>query len=227
MEKQGFDKLKAIQKEIQENVSLDQIENVLMDNVIEFEHEDKNGKITKYRVIKPTAKQKAEIYQSRMKKFTELIQKKEYMLEENLKEQYKKRGIDIDELDKQIQDLEKEKHDFNLKLGEALEKKLPDSHLETLRNEIEKRTNKQTEISMRKTSLLEMSIEQQSVLHTYNYLSFLIAEKYIEFESGKTDMDKWVKVWNKWEDYEKEKDDKLMYIIAFNAMFIAKDELNL
>jgi hypothetical protein len=49
-----------------------------------------------YRVRKPNNKEKREVYQKRIEKYTELLNNEKYSLEEDLKKSYKRRGIDID-----------------------------------------------------------------------------------------------------------------------------------
>lgn len=205
-------------EKIKETINLDELENILMNNEIKFNHKDKE-----YRVKKPTQKQKSDIYQSRVKKYTELIQDKGYMLEEDLKKQYKSRGIDVDNIDKQILELERQKKDFKIKLGEALEKKLADKELEHLANKIEELKNSQHKLSMRRTTLLETSIEQQSILHGYSFLAYLLAEVNV---AKNNEPEKWERVWESWKEYEEEKDEQLLYLITFNSTLISRGELN-
>lgn len=210
-------KEKNVLEDIKKAIDLDEIENILIKNEIVFEH---NGK--KYRVQKPTQKQKSETYQSQVKKYTELLQDKSYMLEEDLKKQYKSRGIDIDKMNKDLLELERQKHDCKFKLGEALEKKLPMSEIKNLRDKIDDLKVQQQKISIKKTALLETSIEQQSLLYGYSHLAYLLAEVNISKEG---EPEKWEKLWKSWKEYENEKDEKLLYLVTFNSTLIGKGEL--
>jgi hypothetical protein len=209
-------KEKDILAEIKESVNLDELENILINNEIVFEHNNK-----KYRVQKPTQKQKSDLYQAKVKKYTELIQDKSYMLEKDLIKQYKDRGIDINAIDTEILELERQKKDYKIKLGEALEKKLM-SELKKLKDIIEDIKSQQHQLSIKKTSLLEISIEQQSTLYGYSYLAYLLAEVNIAKEN---EPDKYEKVWKSWKEYENEKDEKLLYLITFNSTLISRGEM--
>jgi len=209
-------KEKDILAEIKESVNLDELENILINNEIVFEHNNK-----KYRVQKPTQKQKSDLYQAKVKKDTELIQDKSYMLEKDLIKQYKDRGIDINAIDTEILELERQKKDYKIKLGEALEKKLM-SELKKLKDIIEDIKSQQHQLSIKKTSLLEISIEQQSTLYGYSYLAYLLAEVNIAKEN---EPDKYEKVWKSWKEYENEKDEKLLYLITFNSTLISRGEM--
>ncbi len=202
-----------IAKELTEMFQRETVENAVNNNVGEFEILE-----VPYRVSKPTYGQKQKTYKKRAEKFTELIQDKTLMLEKDLKKQYKERGIDIDEMQTKIISLEREKHNIQLKLGEALVKQASDTELKAYKEQIEEIQAKQINISIEKTNLLDFTIEQQLFVFTYTYLTFLIAEKKVD--------DKWVKVWNTWEDFENS-DEDLIKEISYHASLIMKDELSL
>jgi hypothetical protein len=206
----------AIKKNIQENqIEIDKtlVENSLIDNQLEFEI-----KGVKYRIKKPSFKEKQEVYKIKSKKFAELIGDKNYMLDKDLRKQYKARGIDIEEMEQRFKNLEREKNDIQYKLGEALVNKASEEELKSLTEEIKKITDMQIDISIEKTNLLDYSIEQQVFSESYSYLLYLIGEK---FEN-----DKWVKAWANYEDFQNN-DENLVKTFAYYGALIVKDEIQM
>jgi len=203
-------KSKVEEKKIQEKLSelkknIDQtfVEELLANNEKEFEY-----KGVAYRIRRPTFKERQEAYQKRNEKFVELLKNDKYLLEEDLKKLYKQRGVDIDELDKKISLLQKQRNDLNLKLGKALEEKKSEPELKIYRDEIEK-INEQIELlSIKKTNLLEYSIERQTFIFLYTYLTYLITEK--------KENDTWVKAWNSFEEFQNCSED-LVNLVSFYA----------
>jgi len=203
-------KSKVEEKKIQEKLSelkknIDQtfVEELLANNEKEFEY-----KGVTYRIRRPTFKERQEAYQKRNEKFVELLKNDKYLLEEDLKKLYKQRGVDIDELDKKISLLQKQRNDLNLKLGKALEEKKSEPELKIYRDEIEK-INEQIELlSIKKTNLLEYSIERQTFIFLYTYLTYLITEK--------KENNTWVKAWNSFEEFQNCSED-LVNLVSFYA----------
>lgn len=186
---------KKIKDEIQKSIDLNKVEDLVKKSEIEFEYKKVN-----YRVRQPTFKEKQEAYQQRIKKYTELLQNDEFMLEEDLKAQYKKRGIDIDKMTSEINQLETDKSNFKFKLGKLLkEKKGTEKDKQALTKEIEDITSRQQLISIKKTNLLQFSIESQSLIYVYSYITYLITEKKVE--------DKWVKAFGSYEKFTNSLDE--------------------
>lgn len=187
------------------------LEEAILNNQLEFEIKD-----VKYRIRKPSFKEKQEVYSLKAKKFAELIKDKNFMLEKDLRRVYKERGIDIEEMETRFKNLEKDKNNLQFKLGEALVNKATDDEMKSLREEILKIRDLQIEISVEKTSLLDYTIEQQLFTFCYSYLLYLIGEKLVD--------DKWVKAWNKYEDFENE-DDQTVKTFAYYGALIVKEEI--
>jgi len=206
------EKVKEIQAKVRDVIDLDFMEKVLSDNKIDFEFEK-----VKYRVSRPTFEQKQKTNQSRIAKYLELLKHPDFVLEADLKKLYKSKGIDIDELDKKIAALDKRRGDYQFKLGKAIKEKKPDNELKAFKEEIETLFQEQQEVSFRKTTLLEYSIESQVIVFVYANLTYLISEK--------LDGDKWVKVWETYEDFSRDNGNRVNKI-TYYASLIINDELS-
>jgi len=185
--------IKEVKDKITEILNLGEVEELIKSNEKIFEE---NG-IT-YRVRKPTSKQKQEAYQKKIEKFTELLRNDKFTLEKDLKTLYLKREIDVDSITQQIRTKMTSRDDLMFKLGEAIKEKAPVPDLETFKKEIEVLNDEIQNLSVEKTRLLEYSIEQQVMIYTYSYLTFLIGEKKVGEE--------WIRIWNTWEEFEEDKD---------------------
>lgn len=194
-------KIEEVKKKVSEILNLEEMEFLLKSNEIVF---DLDG-IT-YRIRKPSFQQKQEAYKKRVEKFTELLRNDKYILEEDLKSIYLKRGINIDDMNKKVISLCLKRDGLMLKLGEAITQKSSDPELKTYKKEIESLNLEISDIITKKTQLLEFSLENQVLVYVYSYLTFLISEKKVEEE--------FIKVWNNWEEFQSERENivnKLSY----------------
>lgn len=185
-----MDNKENIQKEISEAVDVYKIEDLLKSNEYEF-----NVKETTYKVRKPTFKEREEAFQKKLEKYMSLLKDDNYVLENDLKKLYLKKGVDIDALQKIIDNKIRERDNFMLKLGEALKNKSPDNELEIIRKEIDEITTDINNKSIERTNLLGPSIENQCTIYFFVYLTYLVTEKKVE--------EKWVRAWNSFEEYQK------------------------
>jgi hypothetical protein len=200
-------KIEEIKKQISDIVDLNNVEELIKNNEIEFINND-----VRYRVKKPTFQQKKDAYNKKIEKFTKLLDevdeegKPKYKLEDDLKKSYLKRNINIDDMNVVGIGLSRKRDDLLFKLGEALKNKAPDNELSEFKNEIQAINNKINTIVIEKTKLLEFSIENQCLIHLYTYLTYLITEKYIQGKDlgeGNKEADiGWVKAWNSWEEFQ-------------------------
>lgn len=200
---------RVIKNSINKSIDLNKIEEMLSHNNLEFEFEN-----IRYRIRKLTYKEKQLAYEKQVEKITELLSNSKYDMEEVLKEKYKKKGVDINAMDKQVMTLETKKHQYQLKLGELLTKKAKDSDLEVFKDEISKINEEQMGISIRKTNLLQYSIEQQALIHVYSYLTFLITEKY--------ENDVWMKAFNTYDDFINSSEELINKASAYATLVIGK-----
>lgn len=204
------EKIEEVKKQVNDVLDLTKIDELIKKNEIEFELDGQ-----KYRIKKPDFKQKQEAYQKRIEKFTELLGNEKYLLEDALKKMYLKRGIDIDGMLKKTVQLQKERDGFSIKLGELIANKGSESEMEQYKLEIEKINKEIQEFSMKRTALLEFSIENQVLIYTYSYLTSVITEKLVK--DG--DVEKWVRVWNSLEEFQQDK-EKVSNRISYYAAFI-------
>ena len=107
---------KIVQEMAKEN-ELSRIEELIKDNRIVFDYKDK-----KCRVRLLNLAEKEELDMLRRKKFGQLMKDNDIFLEKDLIKQYKERGINIDELDDQINKINAEEIGLQMKLGEAISK---------------------------------------------------------------------------------------------------------
>jgi len=200
-------------EELKENIDLSYVENLLQNNEIEFEYKNQ-----KYKVRKPTYKEKQEAYQKRIAKYNELLEatdnegKPLYKTEEELKNIYKKRGIDLDELDNKFRALEQQKKLYQEKLGKALKEKRPDNELQNYKKEIENIIEEQKTISAKKSLLLESCIENQVLMFFYNYLAYLVTEK--------LENKKWVKAFKTYEEFLNNDEELINQLIFYISLII-------
>ena len=193
--------LNLVQEKIAEAINKDFIEDITRDNKMEFTHEG-----IKYRICKPTYEQKQSIYKERVKKFTELLKDQTYSLEKDLNKQYLLRDIDIDGMTNRITSLETKKSSVQVKLGELLKKEASDTDCQTLKTEIEEIQRQQQSIALEKQAYLEFSIENQVLLHMYNYMTYVITEK----QNGET----WIKAFKTFQEFMSS-DEQLVGKLAF------------
>lgn len=204
------EKIDELSKKVKELLEIDQIEELLKKSVIEFEIDG-----VKYRVSKPNFKQKQETYEKRIEKFTELLKNDKYMLEEDLKKIYLKRGIDIDSIVKSIVNKSIERDNVMIKLGELVKNQAPDSELQLMKTQVEDCNKEIEKLSLYKSRLLETSIENQIVIYVYSYFTYLIAEKLVE--------DKWVRVWNSLDEFYNAS-EKLSIQISYYSAFVVNND---
>lgn len=199
------------------NIKLDQIEQMLNSNVLEFVHKGE-----KYRVKKPTFGQKKETYMRRNKILLDLTKDGTYMFEKDLRLMLKeKRGIDIDEIDNKFLTLQKQKEDKKSELGKLLEEKADEKTLTLYRDEVLKIESQQQLLSFEKAQYLEPSIENQVETEIYLYLAYLLTEKAIE-ESGEEV--KWVKVWETYDDFLNSYEE-LIDKASYYATIVSQNEI--
>lgn len=190
------------------------LDSILQGGEFTFEFKD-----VKYKIRKPSFSDKQKLYKEKVKKFTELIKDKSLILEADLKAIYKERGIDIDEYQNKIVNLEQEKKAYQLKLGAVLAGDGVESDADMYKEQIQEIINKQTDLSMKKTSYLEPCLEQQLIVYLYAYLTTLIADKRVG--------ESWEKVWNSYEEFENTSDEEVVNKIVFYSALMMRDEIKL
>ena len=218
-----YQKIEGVKKKLNDIMELEGVSDFLKDNEFEFEFKE-----TKYKVHKPTYRDKQDAYQQRIIKYSQLLKEKnedgssKYNIEEDLIKEYKSRGIDFDLINKNIETLIMDKERLMIRLGKALKEEAPKNELEIYRKEIEKINKEIEKITVKKTVLFESSIETQTLLYFYSYLTYLTAEKYDigkDLGDGNKEEGKWIKVWNSFEEYQNAPED-LIIEISYRAAFL-------
>jgi uncharacterized protein (DUF885 family) len=194
--------LTSVAEEVKKATDEDFVEEMLKNNKTEFTHEG-----VTYRICKLNYEQKQEVYKERVKRFTALLKDRAFSLEKDLKADYLNRGIDVDGMLKKMQSLETKKEDLLLKLGEMLKKDTKEQDCEVYKKEIEKINEEQKAIALERQTLLEFSLENQVLVHMYNYTTYLASEKLVS--------DNWVKAFTSFDAFLKSTDDTLITKLAF------------
>jgi len=186
-----------IVEDMTKETELSMIEELIKDNKITFEYNEK-----KYRVRLLNLKEKEELDMLRRKMFGQLIKDEDILLEKDLIIQYKKRGINIDEIDDQIKKIDAEDITLQLKLGESISKNEGETILKIYKDQIEElRIRKQT-LSAQKTLLLEFSFENQLL----NYVAQVIT--YLSLDEFKDEI--WKRMFNTLDDFQSYVDESLI-----------------
>jgi hypothetical protein len=194
-------------KEMQEKTNLDKIAELLKDNKIEFLFKDKE-----YRAHLLTFKDKEELDELRRKKFGQLIQDKDILMEKDLIAIYKERGINIPAMDEKMHLLEAEQISLQIKLGEALSKKADEAVLKAYKGKIESLQAEISTIVIQKSQLLEYTLENQLsnfVAKVITYLAIDILEN-----------DEWTKVFKTFEDFQSNAEDEYINTAAKYALVL-------
>jgi len=176
---------KEMLQELIQNLNLN--ESMIRDNKIEFEY-----KKEKYRVRMPKAGEDLEVNEKKNTLYIKLLKDDNYLTEEQLIETYKKKSINISDLNKQFEDWAEKLKNTQIELA-----KIPDSNQEAIENLIKKIVDikdKMMEISQKKVILLQYSIEAKVEHYYYLYLAYLVTEK---LENGD-----WIKCWKTYEEFE-------------------------
>ena len=119
-------------------------------------------------------------------------------------------------MNKNYDEMEKQKSNLLFELGKAIKDKKPESVLQPYRDEISKLNTQQEEIAMRKAVLLDSSIESQINIYTYSYLAYLITEKSVN--------DKWVRAWDNYDSFLNS-EEALITTAVMHASLLTKNEV--
>jgi hypothetical protein len=165
------EKLKDAEKivaDMEKESQLSRIEELIKDNRIPFEHNEK-----KYRVRLLNLKEKEELDMLRRKKFGQLIKDGDILLEKDLIVQYKERGINIDELDDQIKKTDAEDMSLQMKLGEAISKNEGAQILKEYEDQIKVLRVKKQVLKTQRNLLLTFCLENQLLNYVAEIITYL------------------------------------------------------
>jgi hypothetical protein len=152
------------------------MENLVKDNKIEFVVLDKT-----YRIRKPSFVERQDIDNARRREYLRLIADDSYFFRKTWIDKYLKKGIDINAMESKVKAYQGEIEAVLLRLAVAVEPK----DVETLKKEIYKIRDEQFSLSMEVTDLLSHSIENQLLVFTNSYTTFVVLEEKIGEEYKK------------------------------------------
>lgn len=177
-------KYQEIEEQIEKAGALNSLEKMIQSNEIEFQFENES-----YRVRQPTFKENEELNYKRMVKYNTFCQDPNYKLEEDIRAEHKKRGIDIDEIDTKTLECKRKENT----LLDKLSKMKIVSDIQKLKEDILQIRQEKYRLMQKKANLLEFSIETQVTEYMNTYLLTLVFEKKVG--------DKWERVFKTYEDY--------------------------
>ena len=215
-EKIHDDEVKKILDTMSEEYQIDKVSELIKDNKIEFEFEEKQ-----YRVRLLNAKEKDELDMVRRRKFGQLLKDKDILLEKDLIIAYQEKGIDIEDLDSKIKNLNAQIEAQNYKLGEALAKSPGDSILNTYKKEIINLTYKLHELTIQRGHLLEYSLENHLQNFVAQAISYLCLDIYVEKDEYQKDTHSgtWIRAFDKLDTFM-EQDDRLVNLVAMYSLYL-------
>jgi len=144
------------------------MENLVKDNKIEFVVADKT-----YRIRKPSFVERQNIDTIRRKEYLRLMADESYFFRKTWIEKYLKKGIDINAMESKVKAFQGEIEAVLLRLAVAVEPK----DVELLKKEIYSLRDAQFSLSMETTDLLAHSIENQLLVFTNSYTTFVVLEQ--------------------------------------------------
>lgn len=201
-----------VYKKMHDMLNLNEIADLINSNEKIFEFEG-----VTYKVTRPNFNQKQEVYNKKIEKYVEMLRNDKYLLTKDLKELYKKRGIDLDTIEINLKNKMKRRDDFMIKLGGEIKNNSNEETLQTLKKEIEELNTEIQVLSVEKSSLLEVSIEQQLLVFVYSYFVYLITTK----KEG----ERWIKVWNNYDEFMNSKQALINRLSYYVTMIIGSEGL--
>lgn len=155
---------------------------------------------------------------------TKLISDPNVRTEKELIKAWKEKGIDIEDITKKFQALERKYWNKMTDLGKLVNTNGRKDLVEELEKEIETIRNKQKELNLKKTDLLVTSYEMQYLSKMYRYAS------YLALESKVVEKDKepyWVKSYGTFDDFVNNiKEDVANEALTLIALVDSHDRFN-
>jgi hypothetical protein len=208
MENDRRQEAERIVSEMEKESFLSKVEELIKDNKITFEHEGKQ-----YQIRLLNSGEKEELDQLRRKKFGQLIQDGDILLEKDLIKVLKeKRGIDLDQNIDDIKKLQAEELALQLKLGESISKNEGETILKNYKEQIEEIRIKIQILNAQRTLLLEFSLENQLLNYVAKIITYL--SLYV-MEDGT-----WIRAFKNLEEFDICSDDKLINLSGQYSMIL-------
>jgi hypothetical protein len=150
-----------------------------------------------YRLDKPSTQQVSEMYEKVANKKIEFLMQDNVLPAEILKKKWKEKGIDIFEMEKKIEALQKEKEKYEYTLGKVLEEDKETDNPESFKNKIDDIKSQQRALNNQIMQYLDISLENRLGTFQYMYLTYLITRKKVD-DNGK---ENWVKAFDTYDNY--------------------------
>ncbi len=207
--KKKSEAVKRLTRQLKELEGLEEMESLIKNNVIDFQFEKVN-----YRLRRPTPQEKREVSKKRTKKYTDLLREDEYMLREQLIELYEKKGISIRKLELEIIELQKQHESLLLKLAQC---KI-EADIKKLKEEIIDVREQTSDIFVKKSGLLQYSLEEALLEFVNTYFAYLVLEK--------KKKNNWVRVFKTYEELmDCENNELLTRVYYFLSILISQEEI--
>lgn len=196
---------KKIVEELNENKDIAIYEELLKDNVVSFKLDDKQ-----YRIRRMTLSEKQELLENKAVKFGELSTKPNWKFKEQIIAEAKAKGYDLEKIDSEITDTQKEIDDQY----EVLAKMTDKTRIKRQEDKIKILFYRQEQSSQRKSTLFQFSIEDYLDFYVKSYLGYLTTEIKVKNEFNKT--------FKNYNEFINSKDFNLIREIAFYVNFLIK-----
>jgi hypothetical protein len=194
----SMEDLKKVVDKINDDKELTNIEQLIQDNKVEFEHK---GNI--YRVRLMSLREKQDLHEFRLSKYGEMLQDKNVLLNKDIIRLYKERDlIDIDKLRDDISKIDAELNTLQMDCGRALENKASESILNDYKDKINKLLTDKQLINFRIDDFLRLSLENQLLNYVAEYITYLTLDVQRD--------DKWERVFKTYEDFLNCEDEQLV-----------------
>lgn len=159
--------------QFQELKEIAEAERMIQNNMIEFQIKEEL-----YRVRRPVYSEQVEAEKFINERKVEMLRDPKCATREELKNLWKQKGMDIDDMDRKMVTLQAEINNLRLQLAETTEKKA----IKMLEEDIIKLMHEQTSISVDKANLLSCSLEDQLTTEANIYCMYLLLDKKEEGE---------------------------------------------
>lgn len=190
--------IKDVLEELQKDVLHTEL---VQDNKLHFQCEN-----NVYRARMPDQKEQNEATQYKNKTYIKLLQEENTVTLQQLKDILKKKGIDIEKIDKQLNELEKDMMQCYLSLYNKTDKK----GIKKYKNELEKIREKRMNLIIEKSNLLSPAIEYQAQDEYYRYLTAYCTEVFVEKRKSNKKkkaeiIQSWKPAWNSFDEFLKDR----------------------
>jgi len=184
-------------------------EELLKDNTITFKVQEKEYRVRRMKLV-----EKQEVFQQKAKKFGELSGDKDWKFRDQIIEEAKKKGYDLDKINKRTIKLQIEIDDA----FERLAKMSEDTRIKKAKQDLNSLLYEQAQISQKQTDLFQFSIEDYLEFYVKSYLGYLVTEI--------KKKDEWIKLFNSYDELQNSTEYELIkYISAYVNYLIRAGEL--